>query len=72
MYINLTRDDIDYIYYHNLNLKITLKHEIKGIKEVNLIFSNNSIMQKFISELIRDNTLILDDEYLCRKFISKK
>ncbi len=72
MYINLTRDDIDYIYYHNLNLKITLKREIKGIKEVNLLFSSNCIMQKFISELIRDNTLILDDEYLCRKFISKK
>lgn len=72
MDINLTKDNIDYIYYHNLTLKIALKREIKGIREVNLLFSSNCIMQKFINELIRDNNLILDDEFLCRKFISKK
>ncbi len=72
MYINLTRDDIDYIYYHNQHLKIALKREIKGVREINLRFDSNCAMQRFIKKLIRDNTLILDDEYLCRKFISKK
>lgn len=72
MHIEFTSEDIKYIYYQKLSLVIVLNHQINCVTEINLSFETSESLYNYLSELIGIYSLVVDDEYICKKFISKR
>lgn len=72
MHIEFTSKDIKYIYQQQLNIVIVLNHSINGITEIILSFETSESLYIYLNKLIGVYSLVVDDEYICKKFISKQ